>query len=78
MAIDEKKMNAKKMFYLMGFVYRVSPDGDIIYSHRRCETEFWFYLEEKTFECIDIDNRAISIQEHLAVHKQMKELGWIE
>lgn len=70
---------AKEMFELMGFNIIKSVENEIIYQHRRSETSFVFYQDLMLYECIDPnDDRLISIQEHLAIHQQMKELGWIE
>ena len=59
---------------------------DIIYYEKNqgsARYDLDFYLEDKTFYAYGFSkgydlNCPLSINEHLAIHQQMKELGWIE
>ena len=72
-------MNAKEMFEKLGYK-QVFYKSEI---HYLCNVEcIKFYLGFKQYVTTDKDGTenswAITFEEHLAIHQQMKELGWIE
>jgi hypothetical protein len=66
-------MTAKEMFEKLQYECKVS-DNFITYEKKAGWISF--NLEEKHHG--HEDRQGISVEEHMAIHKQMKELGWIE
>jgi hypothetical protein len=82
-------MTAKEMFEALGWKLVDSPEDyrdEIIYYTKKqgnAEYDLDFYLDDKTYYSYGTVkgqniNCPLSIDEHLAITQQMKELGWIE
>lgn len=78
-------MNAKEMFD--GMLYRVITDdvGSLVYITDDDEEYIRFHKTNKfveRFMIAEVSGRKlglpIGVELHLAIHQQMKELGWIE
>jgi len=82
--IKEKK-KAKEMFEALGWKLVDNRDEIIYYTKTQGSAEYNldFYLDDKTYySCGTVKGHEIgyplNAQEHLAIKKQMKELGWLE
>jgi len=70
-------MNAQKMFEELGYEYK-NPSG-IEKNMISCvanNTAIMFSKEHKEYWHTPLT--SITVEEHQAIHQQMKELGWIE
>jgi hypothetical protein len=70
---------AKEMFEELGY----EPTKTIIdvFGYTKKGVCFiWFYTQTKQYRCRDLiyDGMTLSIEEHKAIHQQMKELGWLD
>lgn len=71
-------MAAKEMFEKLGYLI-LENEWSIIFLDKGNETEFRvsFYKGENVY-LVQTFNSVVSLELHLAIHQQMKELGWIE
>lgn len=65
---------ADKMFEELGYK-KIETDEYVEYGHRTNYTCVNLWKDECLY---DNDSLFTSIQEHLAIHEKLKELGWIE
>ena len=71
-------MEAKEMFEKSGYETRLEDTSTISYVNYNKNGNIiiiGFHVNRKLFHSTD---RHINVEEHLAIHQQMKELGWIE
>lgn len=82
-------MTAKEMFKVLGWKLGKLKDDEkdyIVYYQKKdgsAEYDLDFYLEDKSYYSYGYAkgyniNCPLSVDEHKAIHQQMKELGWIE
>lgn len=67
-------MRAKEMFELLGYTYIKNESSIYCDDFNNEEKFFSFYLQEKR---VFVGYYSYSIEEHKAIHQQMKELGWL-
>ena len=70
---------AEKMFEKLGY----EPTKTIIdvFGYTKTGVRFiWFDRYTRQYRCRDLihDGMTLSIEEHKAIHQQMKELGWLD
>jgi hypothetical protein len=74
-------MNAKEMFEKLGYDEARESELFITYFHKLKATDLriMFNKEYRDYACMEkYLHREITLPEHLAIHQQMIELGWIE
>lgn len=71
---------AKELFEELGFSYCDKLHHHIQISDTKGQVYIWFLFDTKSCNILDYEEEAIKIgiKLHLAIHQQMKELGWIE
>ena len=72
-------MNAKEMFDSLGYELIVKDVGFIVYEYSTSPTvKITFYMEDMVYV---VDSHGLGTPvtkyEHLAIHKQLLELGWL-
>jgi hypothetical protein len=81
-------MDAKEMFYTIGYEQITKSDSLIIYKHKKpefeCELEVHFWLKDKViYHNLYVCDKqapgssALTIELYQAITQQMKELGWV-
>ena len=66
-------MTAKEMFEKLGYKY--FKYDDFIQFEKDNGDWISFDLDDKSY-CHE-DRQGITLKEHIAIHQQMKELGWL-
>lgn len=77
-------MTAKEMFEALGYHLHINDRLEVCYD-KFCDSvheqiTFWLKNREYNscfFDGEEIDIRDITLEEHKAIHQQLKELGWI-
>ena len=73
-------MKAKEMFEALGYEFVYENELGLKYTQRdRPYKRAEFYKEEKTYQfIISGTDQLVDTRTHLAIHQQMRELGWLE
>ena len=70
---------ADKMFKKLGYELFVDKNDFKIYRHCEVNLDISFELNFKQFLKLWNDRMSpITVDEHLAIHEKMKELGWLD
>jgi hypothetical protein len=82
-------MKAKEMFEKLGYKYYGIVKDDMLFYKKGKEVGIVFYLTSleyfvgKPLECLNDgyeqgELHSVALEEHKAIHQQMKELGWLK
>ena len=71
--IIDIKIEADDLLEKLGFIKKVEDDSIVQYNN---ECSIIFNKENKTYRKSYI--QEITIKEHIAIHKKMEELGWLQ
>lgn len=71
---------AREMFEELGYKKLERLDFNHHIGYEKGRNYIWFHIPTKTYISNDSYNykRDITLEEHKAIHQQLKELGWIE
>ena len=69
-------MKAREMFKKIG--YKIITNDYLIITYKKdCEIDF--YKGSKTYgKWFNGNGESVLLQEHKAIHQQLKELGWLD